>query len=778
MPLEFRPEFHALCGPGSCASRTRRLIMFRQIILTPVLRLICFAACVLLWSSEPQVLFAGGEYTRGSDTVRLTVDSRWPGNSHGGYVPLRIKLTNLGPEQDFQLTFSRNASGSFDRAPEVRRTVHLDQNATRDFTLPIPMVSVANSGELKVFDGRGREIEELRTSHTLPQFGGENARASILVISADDIDDKALEPFENAAATECAAVKGLLTTGGRHGSGQIAESDHLVVPPVNLPESWVDYSGVELIAISWTDLNSKLRSLERDALLRWASCGGILIIYQTEKPAAELTELHQLLKLDSSAGKLWLPVEVPIIETTITTAKSFNMGVTTSRRGMPGVALGTTPGPPETEPGQSDDGAVNHWITDGNAPTYRDYALGRIYAFPKKPFPGTAPDWAWLLVSMPQNQTRWSARLGLSSRVAGTDFLNFLIPGVGSVPVHAFLILITIFTVVIGPLNYYWLRKQRRLGALVFTVPAIASIACIMLFFYSLVADGFSIRSRVHSVTFLDQQAKSASSISRLCLYAPFAPSTGLKFSSNVAAFPIWPQQQHFENGVVDWTGNEQRLTSGWFRSQTFTQFLTIDQRDERGRLDITPPASADAQELTVSNGLSWDLEYLAVEPITGVWFVGEKIPAGASAQLKRETAENISMQFSKLSKSQQWDLPEGVRDPSTLMGYGGMYGRGGYPGAYPGGYYGYGRGGYYAGSQQLYDGQLKRYQNGTSMIQTSPAIQHVEWRNGNLRNATSRHSDTARPHYWGVCGKNPGVELGVQNSIDQGSFHLIFGVL
>ncbi|MDB5388801.1 MAG: hypothetical protein JWM11_4447 [Planctomycetaceae bacterium] len=736
-------------------------------------------ACI----SFPGVVFGGTEAVRSSDTVRIAVDSRWPGNAHGGYVPLRIKLTNLGPEQDFQLVFKNRNSNSQDRMPEVRRTVHLDQNATRDFSLPIPVVSVGIDGELKVLDGRGEEIEDLKTAHTLPEYGGDAARASMLVIAVEDLDDKSLEPFENAAATECATLRGLaaLSGGSRHGSSRVIESDHLVIPPTDLPENWTDYSGIDLIAISWPNLSSKLKTAEREALLKWAACGGVLIIYDTEKPAAELEPLHQMLQLDQAAGKRWMSIELPIIDTHIIQAKTLNAGTIPGNaysRGTrpPGAMPQRGPGGAELAPAVAEAAAGDvpgQWISNSNSPVFRDWSFGRIYVFPKNPFPGVANDWAWLLASLPQNQSRWSSRMGMSSRNSGTEFLNFLIPGVGSVPVHAFLVLITIFTIVIGPLNYYWLRKTRRVGALVFTVPLIASVACMMLFVYSLVADGFSVRSRLHSVTFLDQQAKSAASLSRLCLYAPFAPSAGLKFSPNVAAFPIWPYLQRFESGTVDWTGNEQHLSSGWFRSQTWTQFLLVEQRDERGRLDFTPPADPESQELSVSNGYAWDLEYLAIEALPGRWYAGEKIPAGGTAQLKRLDQDEVGLQFTKLIAPHAWNLPEGLKDTNSMF-MGGMGGRGPYS---SGGYYPYGRTNVFAGTTTLSKGQLQTFQSGATMPGASPALYQADWR-ASVRAVANRHSEAVRPHFWAVSSQNPGIEIGVKNTVERGSFHLLFGVL
>ena len=142
-----------------------------------------------------------------------------------------------------------------------------------------------------------------------------------------------------------------------------------------------------------------------------------------------------------------------------------------------------------------------------------------------------------------------------SRPVWGSDeFLEFLIPSVRGVPVIAFLLLITMFTIVIGPFNYIALWKRRRLYLLVLTIPMIALFTSLALFAYSAVAHGFSTKSRARTVTFVDQQAKSAVSIGRIALYAGLAPSDGLHFSQDTGVLPIWPEDHVFESATTDWT--------------------------------------------------------------------------------------------------------------------------------------------------------------------------------------------------------------------------------
>ena len=57
--------------------------------------------------------------------------------------------------------------------------------------------------------------------------------------------------------------------------------------------------------------------------------------------------------------------------------------------------------------------------------------------------------------------------------------------------------MITLFSIVIGPVNYVYLLKKKRLYLLVMTIPVIAVVTSLMLFSYSVLAHGFGTRVRV-----------------------------------------------------------------------------------------------------------------------------------------------------------------------------------------------------------------------------------------------------------------------------------------
>jgi hypothetical protein len=124
---------------------------------------------------------------------------------------------------------------------------------------------------------------------------------------------------------------------------------------------------------------------------------------------------------------------------------------------------------------------------------------------------------------------------------ANPDFANFLVPGVGLAPVTEFRVLITLFVLLIGPVNYWLLKRSGRLHLLVLTVPLAAVLMTSALFGYAILSDGFGTTVRAQSLTTLDQRTGEAACWSRLSYYSGLAPGDGLTMPSDVAVYPIIP---------------------------------------------------------------------------------------------------------------------------------------------------------------------------------------------------------------------------------------------
>src|SRR4029077_10500698 len=107
------------------------------------------------------------------------------------------------------------------------------------------------------------------------------------------------------------------------------------------------------------------------------------------------------------------------------------------------------------------------------------------------------------------------------------EFNNWLIPGVGVAPVGEFQFLISLFVLAIGPLNYWWFKKQKKLPFVLVTVPAAAAAVTLLLPSFGVLADGLGARVRARSLTMLDQTAGESATWTRMSYYSGIDPRDG-----------------------------------------------------------------------------------------------------------------------------------------------------------------------------------------------------------------------------------------------------------
>jgi len=679
------------------------------------------------------------------------VDSRWAGGANGGYYPIRIRLTNLARPRQLEFVFS-DTGGNGSKEPTVTRQVLIDQNATQQFTLPIPLVSAGTYGQLRVFEN-GRELDSLSQHVALPdaQHGWAD-RPALLVISS------------TPAAVDCTkfeqAVESLTTAGGSPraswggpygGASAPRTNDFQVIPPQMLPETWIDYTTLDIVAIPLEAFEKKMSAEARGALLKWVATGGTLVIYEVGKPAAESADLARLIDLASRppAFQTWQGAD-PALHKPIALVPEGGMPGMGAVMMPPGV-----PSPPgavvtEIAPATVDEqgNVVNLantavWPVSSKAFSRLELQAGQVFAFPGNPFPGAAIDWGWWLNSAKMHNLKWTTRNGLSTRQQHPDFFTFLIPGVGAVPVLAFIVLITIFAIVIGPVNYVIVARRRQLYLLVLTIPAIAFLTSGALFGYAMIADGFGVQSRLRSFTILDQYSKTAVSFNRISLYAGIVPSAGLKFSPDTAVYPVWPDHNGLDSGNVDWT-NTQHLARGWLRSRTPAQFETISVRAERARLDVKPVG---AGEVEVANGLEWDIALVVIKDEAGRLYAARKLPAGATMKAATATPGDLQGLSTALSDD-SLVAPPGAGSPdfspfdrssrrAMMMGY---YGQQETPASFAG---------------SLLETNLK--------LLNRPAQEPVA---GGMRLRS----------YLAVLSQNPGIELGVERTRPAAGLQVVVG--
>lgn len=614
----------------------------------------------------PQTASAQEFELRAAD-LRVVGDARWSGGGWGGYHPVRLEITNFGPGRDLELRFEPHDRG--EGVPTVRRRVRVEQNATARVTLSVPLVG-GNSGRLE-FLVAGTPVEGLRRDLSLmPRDGGGGPVPSLLVISPDAVDAGGFEQAAFMASQEWNA--GSIPSSHVLSAGAIVgDVRHAVVGPSLLPASWVDYTAVDLVAIRLDTLAS-LRPDERAALLDWAAAGGRLIVHRAGPTPTEAEELARL--LGKPAGpEVWRPADPAARQALPAVLPTAGGMVPNEGNPLPLPLPAGNPFEPMLREFLNAQGMAERpdlsgprWPATPSAFAVRRLGFGHVAAVSEDVFTGSGADWAWLLRSLHGPATAWPIRHGLSSGAGDIEFINQPIPGVRGVPALAFLTLITLFAIAIGPANYFLLWRKKRLSRLVLTVPAVAAVTSVLLFGYAAVAHGFGTKGRVRSVTLVDPATNRATSVSRIAVFSGLAPSRGLVFSKDTAVFPLLPYGEEFSDGEVDWT-EAQGLTAGWLKTRTRTQFVTITRRGERGRLTVTPVSGG----LRVVNGFSAAFRYLVVTGPDGGSHFTRGLAAGGEAVLKPLTDDDRSA-VREFANARRPDPPPGVEKNDIVAGFGG----------------------------------------------------------------------------------------------------------
>ncbi len=584
---------------------------------------------------QRSVRAVGDQYSASEDDIQLSVDYRWAGGSLGGYYPIRIGLQNRGPSRELDIVFRPMYDGQL---PVTSRRISVDQNASASFTLLIPLAGQGSFGNLTVSHA-GRELKKLQNQITLPNTNYQDARPALLAISPTPV---AMQPLEDAITS--------LTTSGHsmhsYSYGGVT-ADNQTVEPFRLPETWLAYSGVDVVLVALKDFEG-LPETQRLAIVDWVRTGGTLLVHSVGEPVSQSRKLAKLTGAEQQSQVVNWRAADPRLRTIIQVKQVDEYGNVLEE------AVQVAEQPLEVgEPVDSEKSAETKsreftWANDKSPFEIRDLGQGHLIGFVDNPFSGTVQDWGWLLKSLSLNRMSHANRIGVAGRLGNQEFLEFLISTVRSVPIIAFLIFISIFTFVIGPLNYFVLARKKKLNFLVLTIPAIAVVTSLILFSYSVLAHGFSVKSRVRSLTIIDQGNKQAVSTARLALYAGMTPSNGLSFSPSTAVIPIRAQGEVFESARTDWT-DTQWLRSGWLRSRTRTQFLTMNVRPERGRLTV---AAATENELPVTNGLEWAIESLIVTDQDGKSWFASDLAAGTGKALQPINHENRSAFVGQLERS------------------------------------------------------------------------------------------------------------------------------
>jgi hypothetical protein len=205
------------------------------------------------------------------------------------------------------------------------------------------------------------------------------------------------------------------------------------------------------------------------------------------------------------------------------------------------------------------------------------------------------------------------------------------IPGVEGVPARAYLSILLVFSLLIGPMNYWLLWRKRRQVLFVLTTPIISALFIVLLAGYVVIGEGLGVSGRATSLTMLDQAAKQAATRSTTSLYAAgMTPAGGLRFARDTAVYAIGVDGSGTrEPNTLD-LSEAQRYSSGVIQARSATNLEQIGFRTARERLTFTRQGS----EVEVMNGLGETVTHLIHRIGTQVYSLRAPLASGARGTL------------------------------------------------------------------------------------------------------------------------------------------------
>lgn len=573
--------------------------------------------------------------------LTMTVETNWVENS--GYRPIWVTVnTSNGMPTKADRVLTVELSGSdqwyWRNRQTISAVVELPQGATTvTAEVPAPSTALWYQIEVTTYED-GTQLKDLSTSSSGPvaitdgRYSASESFPAIVVIDSDApnrvrrlawyneqvrliLDKKRKSPIPdlrvliNETGTSARGSVSSLVGGGQTGLEVMNALWSLgridILNPNEMPQQWINLTSVDLAFVSLSDLRGMKANQPEQfaALTKWTRCGGNLVVsdlgVEEKSFSADRSELSRLLGMPpAGASDNWLE-QSPFARRSgveqLRTRGYYGNNYVGSYVGEDGTfRVGTDP--------------------KGSIPPIeikmRTWQMGLVVAIEGSPFPGDAQQWKDLLDRMGSDRWMWFQRNGLSQLRENQHYWQFMIPGVGQAPVTSFQFLISLFVVVIGPVNYFLLRSAGRLNWIIVTVPAGAAMVTMALVGFALFSDGFGVKLRTRGITLLDQRSGDAVTWSRQAYYAGLAPSSGFTFPRSAAVFEI--NQQPSDRGqdhVLVISDKAQHLKRGYFRSRVTHQMLVVQPSKTELKLAITEQGDA----LVVENLLGVDVSMVVI---------------------------------------------------------------------------------------------------------------------------------------------------------------------
>jgi hypothetical protein len=235
-------------------------------------------------------------------------------------------------------------------------------------------------------------------------------------------------------------------------------------------------------------------------------------------------------------------------------------------------------------------------------------------------------------------------------------FLTQAIAGLGEAPVTLFVLVIVVFALLAGPINFYVLRRRRRPLLVLLTVPLLGFGTTAGILLYGLFNDGFTVRGVERSWTMLDQARRETAAITTRTLFAGLAPAS-LVMAEHECVFNARALRRD-RRAPDRWrfAAADERLDGGILPSRVSTPLVSAQQGPARQRLVVQQ--SGDELVLLTDGGIA-PVGVVVLRDLDGNHWLGE------APRLRRAVGGAVDQALLRLKQRAgtfQYVDPEGGR--------------------------------------------------------------------------------------------------------------------
>jgi len=528
-----------------------------------------------------------------------------PGDFGGeGYVEYRATIANRSTTRSHQVTLviPGESYGAYEASiRELTRTVEVAAGATVTVSLfqpPLPMGGIGMAVEI---DGQRQKdavpLNPVPSSTSSGSYYSSGGAVHLLV--SQSVNKSGALNQAGVLGNQGETVENTQTGVTFHRPRTVTASTYL--PAQEWSANWLGYSRYHGVVVTSDDLRSGPAAVQ-DALWRYVECGGVLLVF------GQWTTPQQW-----QARQSWIAAQPASSDEEAEGEKPVEREERSEK-----TVLTAAPG---HKPGKND--LRTYFIGYGVVIVSGDVEASRI----------NGDQW-WMIISFLGD----SGVQGLANHW-NINVINRQFPVVDELgtPVRGLFLLMLLFVVVIGPVNYLLLARRKKRLWLWWTVPAIAVAASLGVFGYALLAEGWRGYARTEVMTILDENAHRATTVGLTAFYSPLTPSDGLRFSYDTEVSPQLPEMNRYYGSnrggtprAIDWT-EDQHLTSGWITARVPAHFAIRKSEPRRERLNVRREAGA----ISIVNGLGAEIRQLWWAERDGKVYSAERVQAGANASLK-----------------------------------------------------------------------------------------------------------------------------------------------